>query len=372
MIDFSSFFKYSYLVMIGITLVFYSRALIINLKVRQDFAFQGVARYFLYFCIGHNLYLFLTGSILGKESFAYDGEPFFLFYGPILYVFVCLVDTEKNKKLRLQDHWIHFLLGGVYAVLYFFFVLLEKYIDKEYFYYYNTILFNAIALQFIGYALFVYYKSGELKIYRRLKLIVFRIVVVFLLMGIVYMGVLVPTIRFDVEEFILCSMAFVLSVVIYQFYVVSEKELIAGAWLPKAEAGDNQIMSLRPLKYVKSSVKDTDLYGYQDRVETFLVKKERFLDTDYSLDKLAKDTKISKHHISQLFSTVYNSSFTKYVNRLRVMHSLTLIEQDNSISIGELGAQSGFNSRTSFFRAFKDVVGMSPSEYIQSIKQQEV
>jgi AraC-like DNA-binding protein len=356
--------------MIGITLVFYVRALIINWRVKQDFAFQGVARYFLYFCLGHNIYLLLIGIFSGKETFVYEGEPFFLFYGPILYVFVSLVDTEKSRRLKIIDYWGHFLFGGIFVLLYLFLLFFEQQIDNEFFYYYNTILFNAIALQFIGYALFVYYRTGELKIYRRLKLIIFRIVVVFILLGIVYMGVLVPTIKFDLEEFILCVVAFMLSVVILQFYVVSKNELIAGAWLPKEEASDNQIMSLKPTKYVKSSVRGSDLYEYQDKVETFLVKKERFLDTDYSLEKLSQDTKISKHHISQLFSTVYNSSFTKYVNRLRVMYSLALLDQDSTIPIGELGAQSGFNSRTSFFRAFKDVVGMSPSEYIQKSKQQ--
>lgn len=53
----------------------------------------------------------------------------------------------------------------------------------------------------------------------------------------------------------------------------------------------------------------------------------------------------------------------EYINGFRISHAAGLLTQNPDISIGDVETQSGFNSRSTFSRLFRNHFGMSPSEY---------
>ena len=53
----------------------------------------------------------------------------------------------------------------------------------------------------------------------------------------------------------------------------------------------------------------------------------------------------------------------EYINRFRLSHAADILSKNVDISIGEVETQSGFNSRSTFSRLFRNHFGMSPSEY---------
>lgn len=86
-----------------------------------------------------------------------------------------------------------------------------------------------------------------------------------------------------------------------------------------------------------------------------------------SLEMIAKNLGISKYTISHIFSQKIGCSFNNYVNSLRIGLAQELLNKED-IPIVELSFECGFESPRTFNRAFKDVCGMTPSEYKKILK----
>ena len=61
------------------------------------------------------------------------------------------------------------------------------------------------------------------------------------------------------------------------------------------------------------------------------------------------------------------SNVNSYLNRLRVEYSVKLIKEKNNFSIEAIAEEAGFNSRSTFYRAFYKQFGMTPTEYIETL-----
>lgn len=87
-----------------------------------------------------------------------------------------------------------------------------------------------------------------------------------------------------------------------------------------------------------------------------------------TLDVLASELYISRHHISHLFSSKLKTGFNDFVNQLRIREACSLLEEGKSVT--EAAFRSGFSSIRTFNRAFQKDRGMSPSEYVKKAKRQ--
>ena len=58
------------------------------------------------------------------------------------------------------------------------------------------------------------------------------------------------------------------------------------------------------------------------------------------------------------------TSFTQFVNEYRVGYVQQLLRQHPDMKILEAYTQAGFTSERTFFRIFKDVTGMTTSEWL--------
>ncbi|WP_286405795.1 helix-turn-helix domain-containing protein [Myroides marinus] len=126
------------------------------------------------------------------------------------------------------------------------------------------------------------------------------------------------------------------------------------------------------VKYEKSKFAEEFANEYKAKIEKVILEDKLYLKATCSLEAVEKLAKIQKHHLSQFFSTEYGKHFNAYINELRVEYAKKLlIERNYDVSVSELGEECGFNSRTSFFRAFKKYVGVSPSEYILNQQSQD-
>ncbi|MFI3206807.1 MAG: AraC family transcriptional regulator, partial [Clostridia bacterium] len=81
-----------------------------------------------------------------------------------------------------------------------------------------------------------------------------------------------------------------------------------------------------------------------------------------SLDEVSKDIGVSKYHISRRFKLAIGCSFTEYINTMRVNFAKDLLKTSEK-SITEIAFECGFESLTSFFRAFRELDLQSPKQY---------
>lgn len=94
-----------------------------------------------------------------------------------------------------------------------------------------------------------------------------------------------------------------------------------------------------------------------------IVEKELFLNSNFTLEEAAKELKVTKHILSQYVNEVLGKSFTNLIKEYRIEKAKELLETEKNYTIESLGYDSGFNSKSTFFTAFKKQTGLTPTEY---------
>jgi AraC-like DNA-binding protein len=110
---------------------------------------------------------------------------------------------------------------------------------------------------------------------------------------------------------------------------------------------------------------DTKLFG---EIKEFLEKSEIYINENFSLQQLSAEMKMSPNYISQAINRCTGNGFSALTNSYRVKHAVKLMSQKDEKRplVEEISMNSGFADRTSFYRAFKKIVGMTPSAYLKS------
>lgn len=92
-----------------------------------------------------------------------------------------------------------------------------------------------------------------------------------------------------------------------------------------------------------------------------------YLNPDLSLGELAESVKSSEKKVSYLINQHLDSNFYEWVNRYRInrFKEQIAIPENRKLSIVGVAMNCGFSSKSSFYRAFKTEVGVSPSQYLK-------
>ena len=103
-----------------------------------------------------------------------------------------------------------------------------------------------------------------------------------------------------------------------------------------------------------------------DKIENGLLKiieKELFLDPNLTLKETATELDVPKHILSQYLNEKLGKSFSTFINELRIEKAKEFLQTKKNFTIESIGYESGFNSKSTFFTAFKKLTGQTPSEY---------
>lgn len=103
-------------------------------------------------------------------------------------------------------------------------------------------------------------------------------------------------------------------------------------------------------------------------IDTFIRTRKKFLQPKYTLQNLAKDTKIGASTLSAIINNGAEKTFTDYINELRVAQAKKLLVDKKyaDYTIVSIGLESGFNSKSTFYNVFKKHTGCTPLAYKDS------
>ncbi len=88
---------------------------------------------------------------------------------------------------------------------------------------------------------------------------------------------------------------------------------------------------------------------------------------DLSLGQVAKAVNMSAFYFCKMFKKSTGLNFTNYVSRVRIEKAKNLLLNRN-LRVSEIAYEVGFQSLTHFNRAFKRIMGQSPTEYRSQLK----
>lgn len=94
-------------------------------------------------------------------------------------------------------------------------------------------------------------------------------------------------------------------------------------------------------------------------------------DPDLSLVTLAFQLKITTHDLSRIINTGLGKNFNDFINEFRVREVIRKMQDDENDRFTLLGIafESGFNSKRTFNRVFKELTGKTPVEYKNCLKK---
>jgi AraC-like DNA-binding protein len=133
--------------------------------------------------------------------------------------------------------------------------------------------------------------------------------------------------------------------------------------ISKIKINNNQEQQLK--EKISSKI---EKYIYE--LDTILYNNSYFINPNFSIQDLAHVLNIPKSHLVFVFKYHSELSFSDYKKISRIQNSIELINNNylNSNTLDSLARKVGFSSYNPFFTCFKDVVGISPHEYVSTLK----
>ena len=110
-----------------------------------------------------------------------------------------------------------------------------------------------------------------------------------------------------------------------------------------------------------------------EQIERLVADKELFKKPDLSIASVAALCGKSHRVVSTAINHSKGVNFKTYINEWRVAEAIRLIEDGwlKRHTMNALAMETGFTSRVNLYRAFKRKTGMSPTDWIGSLDEQQ-
>lgn len=369
--DLIYFFNISCSFIIGFYLLFKLQPSYENLHVKS------LAWYYIFNAFCFSFYLLIKYKYILYVSYLYKvPAPITYLVAPMAYFHVKFLSNEQ-VVLKKYDA-LHFIPFIVFTFSYFEFYFMELTEKQNYVYkvvnnfnlsyedsvglipeYINSIgrfihpLFYLI-LQWI----IIYKNRSKFVLSNSNKL--FQWVFKFTLLQSIYMLSLFLTIvllfihpeineKFNFSYFpLILTIIFFFSLSIYLFW---NQEILT------------KLKSFQPINVLNSET----LQNNFEKISKTVIEKKYFVDPNLNLSKISILLEINSKDLSLIINS-QNLNYNSWLNNIRIQHSKNLIKEGflKRYSIEALAVESGFNSKNTFYRAFKRITEITPKEYHNS------
>lgn len=96
-------------------------------------------------------------------------------------------------------------------------------------------------------------------------------------------------------------------------------------------------------------------------------EQKLFLNPELTLTQLAEALAVHPHHLSQVINSQEAKTFYDFINTWRVNQFKKIAAEpaNQKYTLLALAFECGFNSKTAFYRNFKNLTGQSPTQYLK-------
>jgi ABC-type antimicrobial peptide transport system permease subunit/AraC-like DNA-binding protein len=97
-----------------------------------------------------------------------------------------------------------------------------------------------------------------------------------------------------------------------------------------------------------------------------------YQDPELSLGSLAEKLELTPHELSRIINAVLKKSFNDFINEYRIAEVIRKMQNPvyDRLTLLGIAYDSGFNSKTTFSRAFRRMTGKTPGEYSSNLKKE--
>jgi len=135
----------------------------------------------------------------------------------------------------------------------------------------------------------------------------------------------------------------------------------------------NESKAIEKSQELKKEIKISDSIQEHILGELKIMEKNQiFLNAELTINKLAERINTNPKYLSQVINFHKKTSFTHYINNLRVQYAIVRLKDDRQFrkyTITAISKDIGFKKSDSFNRAFYKITGFKPTYYINQLEK---
>ncbi len=313
---------------------------------------------------------FRLSGLYGQNANLYFLPIFYsLAFGPLIYFYVRSL-TNSAFRLKQADLW-HFLPVACQAGLYLF-LSFQPYAFRNWFWsnvhepvtyriefdgtLVSLLIYLVLSLrllqQYRRYVQENFSETSQLTLrWLRILLVLLAIVCVQWGVELILRDVYGIFYRYDYSSDLLSLLLIILGTAGLQQGNLTEVQFTGDVIVPPAEAPAKAAVDVNP--------------DHIDRIRQAMDTDKLYLNPTLTLTELAQHVGLNPKVVSQVINAGIGQSFNDFVNAYRVGEVKQRLRTDDLTRFTLLGIalESGFNSKTTFNRIFKQHTGQSPSEF---------
>lgn len=360
---------------IGLSQAFFAGILIATKKPRM-MANQVLAAWFFLICIEMVIVLINTNLI---ELYSIKVLPFT--YGPLMFLYARLFTMEEPKfRASYLWHFLPFILFFIVSMIFVNkpvmegtkgFLVVDRFVSLRIIY--GTSFFISITAYSVATYVIIHrhqkYLKTVLSYYSRkvtLRWLIWISVsfyVGYVLMFIIgLIDILISFMPFDPYE--VSFIGLTIFAFVYGYYGVCQPSLFGEIILPEKE----NVKIDTAVKYERSGMKKAEAELYRKKIIAYMEKEKPYLDRELSIHDMSTALGIPRHFITEVINTQLGKNFYLLINEYRVEEFKKKINSKEYKNLTILAAayDSGFNSKSAFNTIFKELTGITPSEFLKT------
>lgn len=279
--------------------------------------------------------LFYSFSTVEPIWFLQSGPSFFLLIGPFLFSYTLSIINPNSYWIK---HWkAHIAFWACVVACLMFFMSFKDNRDL-----YKTTILPIINLQWLVFILISgvsiksnYKNSPQIK---WLSILTTAILIIWTFLAFT-----------SFDYFIGGSIIFSILFYVCFLFFVFEKKIVSKIF-EKTKLKKNITHSEKSIFLI-------------EKLNTIMANERLFTNPDLKLSEVAKELNISNHELSKLINDKLDKNFTEFINAYRIEKAKKLIKHNSLYTIESIGNQSGFKSKSAFYKAFKKVTNTTPAKF---------
>ena len=106
-----------------------------------------------------------------------------------------------------------------------------------------------------------------------------------------------------------------------------------------------------------------------EKIQDYFDNEKPYLNPDFSIAQISLKMNVPQNHVLYCINSIFNTKFSKLKTKLRVEQTKIFLQESvhSNITIDGIAQLAGFSSRSSFYNAFKEETGITPSDYLKSV-----
>lgn len=306
--------------------------------------FLGVLLLTLSTRIGKSVFLYFNPDLAG--IFLQIGVSAVAFVGPSLYFYLRSIANPERQKESWVYHYTILLLGlVVIGTIY-------PWQTRPDIWYY---IFNAIYLEWFIYLVvagFLIREPVRALFQKNHRLTSTEIWVLSIYLGNVLVWIAYNIV--DYTSYIVGALSFT-----FIFYL-----LVLLLFFSRKK--DSQFLA-RTTKYGDKKIDPEEAELLKRKLDSLIQDEELYKDPNLKLPEVAKELNLLPHRLSQFVNDNLKKNFTLLINEYRVHEAKRLIESETHLKLESIGYTCGFNSKSTFYSAFKKLTGTTPAKYQEQV-----